>query len=159
MTVVENAPSVDADRQEQRTIVVSRAPDGGRDQFRRYKVFVDDTQVGLIGRAQTLRFDLPAGPHRLRLKIAWCSSPTLTAMVEPGESTSFRCAPGGEPSEALSAVTVGAADYIALQQTDEPMEAARALRYATNRFRLATALGFLGGCLALIGVWIRHQAG
>lgn len=56
-------------------------------------------------------------------------------------------------------MTVGAADYIALQQTDEPVEAARAPRYATTRFRLATTLGFLGGCLALIGAWIWHQTG
>ncbi|WP_405995029.1 hypothetical protein [Streptomyces sp. NBC_00986] len=151
-----NVPSAEADRQKQGTIVVSRAPDGGRDQFRRYKVFVDDAQVGLIGRGQTVRLDLPAGPHRLQLRIAWCTSPTLTAMVEPGEATSFRCAPGGEPSEALSAVTVGTADYIALQQTDEPMEAARVPRNGTTRFRLATALGFLGGCLVLIGAWIWH---
>lgn len=141
--MVDNVPATDADQQEQGTIVVSRAPDGGRDQFRRYKVFIDDTQVGLIGRGRTLRFDLPVGPHRLQLKIAWCSSPTLTAMVEPGEPTSFRCAPGGEPSEALSAVTVGAADYIALQRTDEPMEALRVPRDGTPRFQLATALGFL----------------
>ncbi|MFI5882482.1 hypothetical protein [Streptomyces sp. NPDC051554] len=156
---MDNVPSADADRQKQGTIVVSRAPDGGRDQFRRYKVFIDDTQIGLIGRGQTLRFDLPAGPHRLQLRIAWCSSPTLAAMVEPGEVTSFRCAPGGEPAEALSAVTEGAADYIALQQTDEPMEAPRAVRNGTTRFRLATSLGFLGGGLALIGAWIWHYTG
>ena len=101
-------------------------------------MFIDDTQVGLVRRGQTVRFDLPAGPHRLRLRIAWCSSPTLTAMVEPGEATSFRCAPGGEPSEALNAVTVGTADYIALQQTDEQMdeqmEATRAPRNGMTRF-------------------------
>lgn len=157
--MVDNVPSADADRQKQGTLVVSRAPDGGRDQFRRYKVFIDDTQVGLIGRGQTLRLDLPVGPHRLQLRIAWCSSPTLTAMVEPGETTYFRCAPGGEPAEALSAVTVGAADYIALQQTDGPMEATRAPRNGTTRFQLATALGFLGGCLALIAAWTWHWAG
>ncbi len=134
--MVDNVQSAEADRQEQGTLVVSRAPDGGRDRFRRYKVFVDDTQVGLIGRGQTVRFDLPAGPHRLQLRIAWCSSPTLTAMVEPGEATSFRCAPGGDPSEALDAVTVGAADYIALQQTDEPIEAAETPRNGRTRFRI-----------------------
>ena len=139
--MVDNVQSAEADRQEQGTLVVSRAPDGGRDRFRRYKVFVDDTQVGLIGRGQTLRFDLPTGPHRLQLRIAWCSSPTLTAMVEPGQATSFRCAPGGEPSEALNAVTVGAADYIALQQTDEPMEAAEAPRNGRTRFRIALRIG------------------
>ena len=154
--MVDNVSSTEADRQQQGTLVVSRARDGYRDRFRRYKVFIDDAQVGLIGRGQTLRFDLPAGPHRLQLRIAWCSSPTLTATVEAGETTSFRCAPGGDPSEALDAVTVGAADYIALQQTDEPMEAPRAPRNGTTRFRLATALGFLAGCLALIVAWIWH---
>ena len=139
--MVDNVQSAEADRQKQGTLVVSRAPDGGRDRFRRYKVFVDDTQVGLIGRGQTLRFDLPTGPHRLQLRIAWCSSPTLTAMVEPGQATSFRCAPGGDPSEALNAVTVGAADYIALQQTDEPMEAAEAPRNGRTRFRIALRIG------------------
>ena len=157
--MVDNVPSAEAYRQKQGTIVVSRAPDGGRDQFRRYKVFVDDTQVGLIGRGQTLRFDLPAGPHRLQLRIAWCASPTLTATVEPGEATSFRCAPGGELSDALNAVTVGSADYIALKQTDEPMEAAGVPRNGMTRFRLAPALGFLGGCLVLIGARIWHWVG
>jgi hypothetical protein len=80
-------------------------------------------------------------------------------MVEPGEATSFRCAPGGELSDALNAVTVGAADYIALQQTDEPMETAGAPRNGRNRFCLAPALGFLGGCVVLIGAWIRHWVG
>ncbi|MFE2425847.1 hypothetical protein ACFXJ5_03645 [Streptomyces sp. NPDC059373] len=141
------------------TIVLSRAQDGYRDLLRRYAVLIDDTQVGWIARGQTLRFDVPAGPHRLQLKISWCSSAPLTAMVEAGETTSFLCAPGGEASETLTSVTAGAGDYIALRPTPEPIAVVKTALDGGTRFRLATALGFFGGGFTFIGAWIWHYTG
>ncbi|TDT95976.1 hypothetical protein EDD99_7818 [Streptomyces sp. 846.5] len=139
--------------------MLSRAKGGYRDVFRRYRVIIDDTQVGLIGRGQTLRFDVPAGAHQLQLKIDWCSSAPLTAVVEAGEAVCFVCAPGDEMSEALNSVTAAKNDYIILQPTTEPPDVVSTPQSRAARFRLATAFGFFGGCLTLIGAWIWHFTG
>ncbi|WP_329314348.1 hypothetical protein [Streptomyces sp. NBC_01262] len=141
------------------TIVLSRTQDGYRDLLRRYAVLFDDTQVGWISRGQTLRFEVPAGAPRLQLKISWCSSAPLTALVEAGQTTSFLCAPGGEASEALTSVTAGAGDYIALRPTPEPIAVARTPLDEGTRLRLATALGFFSGGFTFIGAWIWHYTG
>lgn len=97
----------------QGAVVLSRVQEGYRDALRRYAVLIDDTQVGSIGRGQTLRFEVPSGTHQLQLKIAWCSSQPLTAIVEPGKTVCFTCSPGGDASEGLVAVGADRGDYIA----------------------------------------------
>ena len=141
------------------TIVLSRARGGYRDVLRRYAVLVDDTKVGRIGRGETLRLDVPAGAHRLQLKIDWCSSAPLTAVVEGGEAVGFACAPGGEASEALNSVTAGRNAYIILEPATESPVAASVPPSRAARFRLATAFGFFGGGLTLIGAGIWHLTG
>ena len=101
----------------QGTIVLSRARGGYRDMFRPYLVLIDDIEIGRIKRGQTLRFDVPAGAHRLQLKIDWCTSAPLIAEVEAGQAISFVCAPGGSPVGAIAAVTAGADEYISLRHT------------------------------------------
>ncbi|MEV0906723.1 hypothetical protein [Streptomyces hokutonensis] len=102
------------------TVVLSRVRGGYRDMLRGYDILIDDTRVGSIRRGRTVRFQVPPGEHRLQLKIAWCSSRPLTVLVEEGGTVGFMCAPGGDASDALAAVTVDKDDYISLRQTSWP---------------------------------------
>ncbi|MFC1442704.1 hypothetical protein ABUW04_31070 [Streptacidiphilus sp. N1-10] len=141
------------------SIVLSRDRGGYRDVLRRYAVLVDGVQVGLIGRGQTLRLAVAAGEHRLQLKIDWCSSVPLTAVVEAGEDVCFVCAPGGGAAEAVGAVTAGMDAYITLRQAkDVPAVVSAPLSWAA-RFRLGAAFGFFGGALVLVGAGVWHLTG
>jgi hypothetical protein len=94
------------------TIELTRVQGGRRDLLRSYTVLIDEVPAGKIGRGQTLRLTVPEGPHQLRLKIDWCSSPAVTADVDAGTLTCFTCAPG--KSFVFVAVTFGAKHYISL---------------------------------------------
>jgi hypothetical protein len=155
----EGVPCVTPDPADRGTILLSRAPEGWRDLLRRYEVLIDGAQVGRIGRGETLRFDVAPGVHRLQLKIAWCSSAPMTVVAEAGKTASFFCAPGGGPSDALTSVTVGAGEYIALRQTPEPIAVVKASLDWRTRFLLGIAFGFFGGSLTLIGALIWRVMG
>jgi hypothetical protein len=144
---------------DQGTIELTRAQDGYQDFLRSYTVLIDEVPVGKVRRGQTLHLKVPAGTHHLRLAIAWCSSPSMTADVHAGTATYFVCAPGNQPS-AITAVTAGANDYIALWRT--PEAAAIPGRTHTDtlaRFRLSIAFAFFGGALTLMGAGIWHLTG
>ncbi|MER6291155.1 hypothetical protein [Streptomyces sviceus] len=140
-------------------IVLSRLRGSYRDALRRYAVLLDDAQVGSIGRGQTLRFEVPSGAHQLQLKIDWCSSQPLTALVEPGKTVCFICSPGGDASEGLTAVSANRGDYITLQQTPEPVVIAKTPLDRGTRLLVGAAIGFLGGGITLIGALIWHFTG
>jgi hypothetical protein len=69
------------------------------DPFRRYKVFVDDEQVGVIRRRETKTYEVEPGPHQLHLELAWAlfqpsdvrRSKAAFADVAPGEELKFTC--------------------------------------------------------------------
>jgi hypothetical protein len=84
--------------------VVNRVPGGYRDFARRYRVLVDDVEAGVIGRGKSFRCEVPAGTHKVQLKIDWCTSPALPAVVNAGGETAFGCAPGGGARDARRAV-------------------------------------------------------
>ncbi|WP_055586120.1 hypothetical protein, partial [Peterkaempfera griseoplana] len=152
-------PGNDAAPAGQGTVVLSRVQDGYRDALRRYTVLVDDATVGTIRRGRTLRLALPAGPHRLQLKVDWCASRPLTAVVEPGGTVSFVCSPGGDASEGLGAVGAGRDDYITLQQTPEPVVVTRTSPDRRTRFLLGAAFGFFAGALTLVAALVWHFTG
>ncbi|WP_328752788.1 hypothetical protein OHT57_45145 [Streptomyces sp. NBC_00285] len=143
----------------QGTIELTRVQDGYRDFLRSYAVLIDEVPVGKIRRGQTLHLEVPASSHQLRLTIAWCSSASMTADVEAGTPTCFVCAPGNQPS-AITAVTAGANDYIALWRTPEAAAAPAGTRIdGLTRFRLGIAFAFFGGAVTLIGAGIWHLTG
>ena len=141
------------------TVVLSRERGGYRDMLRGYDVLIDETRVGSIRRGKTVRFEVPPGEHRLQLKIAWCSSRPLTVLVEEGGTANFVCAPGGDASEGIDAVTVDKDDYITLQQTSEPIVMAKTPMGRGARLSLATAFGVFGGSLMLTVALIWHYTG
>ncbi|WP_316783201.1 aldo-keto reductase family protein [Streptomyces sasae] len=141
------------------TVVLSRVRGSCRDALRGYAVLIDDTQVGSIGRGQTLRFEVSPGAHRLQLKIAWCTSRPLTASVEEGRTAWFICSPGDDASEGLDAVGANREDYITLQQTSGPIVMAKTSMDRGTRLLVATAFGSFAGGIALIGALIWHYTG
>ncbi|NEA64650.1 hypothetical protein [Streptomyces sp. SID12488] len=122
-------------------------------------VLIDDTEVGRVGRGQTLHLDVPSGAHQVQLKVDWCSSEPLVAVVEPGETVFFACCPGGAASDGLRAVIDNKDDYITLRQTPEPIVMAKSPLDRRTRFLLGAAFGFFGGGLTLIGAWIWRYTG
>ncbi|MHA6765718.1 hypothetical protein [Streptacidiphilus sp. PAMC 29251] len=143
----------------QGTIELTRVQDGYQDFLRSYTVLIDEVPAGKIRRGQTLHLKVPAGTHELRLTIAWCSSPLMTADIDADTLTYFVCAPGNQPS-AITAVTAGANDYIALWRTPETAAIpARTRIDPLTRFRLGIAFAFFGGALTLIGAGIWHLTG
>lgn len=140
-------------------LLLARARGGYRDALRRYAVLVDGVQVGRVARGETVRFELPAGVHRLQLKIDWCTSPARVAVVEAGRTVCFACAPGGDATEGLAAVGAGSGDYITLERTPEPVEKGVAPTGGRARLQLGAAFGFFAGCFAVIGAWGSRLAG
>lgn len=139
--------------------MLSRVRRSYRDALRDYAVLIDDTQVGSIGRGQTLRFEASPGAHRLQLKIGTCTSRPLTASVEEGRTAWFTCSPGGDASEGLDAVLANREDYITLQQTSGPIVMAKTATDRGTRLTAATAFGSFAGGIALIGSLIWHYTG
>ncbi|MFE2582928.1 hypothetical protein [Streptomyces sp. NPDC059378] len=141
------------------TVVLSRVRGSYRDALRRYAVLLDDAQVGSIGRGQTLRLEVPSGAHQLQLKIDWCSSRPLTALVEPGRTVCFISSPGGDASEGLADVSANRGHYITLQQTPEPVVMTKTPLVRRTRLQMGAAIGFFGGGITLIGALIWHFTG
>lgn len=152
-------PSAEAARLGHGTVVLSRVQGSYRDALRGYAVLLDGARVGSIRRGQTLRFAVPSGAHQLQLKIDWCASRPLTALVEPGRTVCFVCSPGGDASEGLAAVGARRGDYITLQQTQEPLVMAKTPLDRGTRLLVGAAIGFLGGGITLAGAFIWHFTG
>lgn len=142
----------------QGTIELTRVQDGYQDFLRSYTVLIDEVPAGKIRRGQTLHLKVPAGTHQMRLTIAWCSSPSVTADIDTGTPTYFVCAPGNQPS-AITAVTAGANDYITLWRTEAAAVPDGTRIDALIRFRLGIAFAFFGGAVTLIGAGIWHLTG
>lgn len=100
------------------TIVLSRVPGGERDLLRRYDVRIDGIRIDGIRQGRTMRFEVPAGLHRLDLRIDWAGSRTLDVLVEPGGTASFACAPNSNWGRTNP--SVGRLPYIDLWPEPEP---------------------------------------
>src|SRR2546423_3118795 len=65
---------------------------GSKDSIREYQIELDDEVVGSVKAGESSSFDVQPGPHRLRLKIDWCSSGYLDFTIDNNEQTlSFEC--------------------------------------------------------------------
>ncbi|MFI2207548.1 hypothetical protein ACH47Z_44280, partial [Streptomyces sp. NPDC020192] len=138
------------------TLVLSRARGGYRYAVRGYAVLLDHAQVGSIRRGQTLRFEVPSGVHRLQLKIAWCSSPPLTAVVKPGSTVYFCCTPGDGSFDGLDDVLGNPGNYIALQRTPEPAAMDKIRLAWSGRVLMGASLGLLAGGITVIVALVWH---
>ncbi len=65
-------------------VVLTRPPQFA-DKTRKYRVFVDDVQVGTLGRGERLELPVAPGEHRMVLRVDWVSSNTLAFRAAEGE--------------------------------------------------------------------------
>jgi hypothetical protein len=65
------------------TIAVQRTDKPWPDRLRRYAVVIDGTVAGNLRRGESVEVPVPAGRHEVRLKIDWCSSPSVAVDVMP----------------------------------------------------------------------------
>lgn len=143
---------------EQGIIVLSRVRGGYRDVLRRYRVVLDGSDVGLIGRGERLRFEVPAGRHQLQLKIDWCASPLITTEVLQGQEVCFSCAPGGGPAEALQAATEDSQQYIELRQVPAGTVVLTPPLAPRAKLRLVCALVGFASMVSVLGAGLWHAA-
>jgi hypothetical protein len=64
-----------------------------RDRFRRYKVLIDDREVGRLRRGDSGRYEVPPGQHVLAVAIERKLSPNLEVSGDSKDTFSFRCGP------------------------------------------------------------------
>lgn len=99
---------------EEATLVISRKRGGWRDRARRYDILVDGKPMGKIKHGERLELLVPPGQHELFLKIAWCTSPSITFTAQPGDVVEFFCEPGAMAVDALQDVLGNTSQYIRL---------------------------------------------
>ena len=95
-------------------VEVERVVSHWRDLARAYRIFIDGTEVGKVSYGSTCKLAVSPGPHRLRMKIDWCSSDEISFDAQPGEIASFRCGPNAGSWRILYDATIGWARYISL---------------------------------------------
>ena len=64
---------------------------GYADKGRKYKVIVDDKQIGTIKESEIKCFDLSEGEHTIYLKIDWCRSNKIKFSINKDEIIEFDC--------------------------------------------------------------------
>ena len=98
-------------------VEVKRDANLWRDRIRDYRIFIDGTEAGRVGRGSTWKLAVPPGPHRMRLAIAWCRSRDADFDVQPGETARFRCGVSAGSWRVLYDITIGWSRYISLRRS------------------------------------------
>lgn len=106
-------------------MAVYRRPDIWTDRNRRYRIVVDDKEVGKIGADQRLSFDVSEVRHRVIVKIDYCSSNELLVTPQFGETVELICSSTGHPF--LKALFRRKA-YLNLDVGPDPMASADSVR-------------------------------
>jgi hypothetical protein len=101
------------------TIHLRRAPTRWADRARAYIICVDGNEQGRIRHREDIQFAVPAGNHRVQLRIDWCRSDSLDLSVEPGDEVFLECR--SRPAwQMLYWVTLGRERYIVLDRVKVP---------------------------------------
>lgn len=58
--------------------------------WRRFSIYIDGKQIGLIGNGETREFNIPPGQHSVYSKIDWCSSQALSFSIKENEVLAFK---------------------------------------------------------------------
>jgi hypothetical protein len=82
-------------------ILVTRPAVGYRDRGRRYRIEVDDEEVGQIGPGEQLSISSSPGRHVVQARIDWSGSPRLIVNVAEGGSSHLVVRPAGNAAMAL----------------------------------------------------------
>ena len=57
---------------------------------RKYKVYIDGDFSGKIGNGETKEFPVTEGEHTVKVTIDWCSSNTISCVINPDESKELK---------------------------------------------------------------------
>ena len=55
---------------------------GYADRIRKYRVFIDDKNVGKIASGETMEYDVSAGKHTIQVKIDWCRTEKIAFIAD-----------------------------------------------------------------------------
>lgn len=65
--------------------------------YRRYRILIDDREVGAVKRGETLRTTVTTGPHTVAARIDWSGSPAVEVNVPPGGRVALDVEPSSDP--------------------------------------------------------------
>src|SRR5829696_5228968 len=85
------------------TVYLRRVPQFW-DRIRKYQVFLDGAQIGEISRDETLNLSVEPGEHKIRLKLDWTRSNTLSFNARADENVYLECGNNAVRSEWWSIV-------------------------------------------------------
>jgi hypothetical protein len=68
------------------TIRIQRPKMFGAAVARKFRIYIDGTQVGMIGYGQQKEFETTAGRHTVTAKIDWCGSPDVIVNLNENET-------------------------------------------------------------------------
>jgi membrane associated rhomboid family serine protease len=68
---------------------------GFGDGLRRYRIAVDDKEVGKLSAGKEIELQITPGEHRVQLRLDWCSSNVLTVNVAEGHEMVLECGNSG----------------------------------------------------------------
>ena len=66
-----------------------RRPRGGF--IASYRIYIDGARVGRLGRGKSKSYELPPGPHVLKIKILYCDSGDFPFHLAPGTEVRLAC--------------------------------------------------------------------
>jgi hypothetical protein len=89
---------------------------GFTDRRRNYQVLLDGNKAGQIGHAETKRFPVSQGRHKLRLKIDWCGSREVEFDAKETEELIFRVTNLQNLIGVLGCVFLSPSSYLKLRQ-------------------------------------------
>ena len=82
---------------------------------RSYRVMLDGTVVGRVGRRTPLTVELAPGHHELHLRIDWMRSRSVQFDAGDGEEVRVRCWPNTNALTRLSSAVLRPGDHIAVE--------------------------------------------
>ena len=85
------------------------------DLVRRYKLFVNGRQVGVLGASGTLEVEVAPGPQEILARLDWCRSEPLRIETTPGQTVGIDVTNDWSPLLAIWAVTFGHRKYLTLK--------------------------------------------
>jgi hypothetical protein len=98
--------------------IVLRRDSGYADRLRKYRVILDDLEIGRIGNGDEKRFDITPGEHRLMIKVDWGRSGVVRFIAVEGQMLEFECGSNLRGANLLFAIyyaTFGFRNYLWLR--------------------------------------------
>jgi hypothetical protein len=99
-------------------IRLDRQLEGRTDSWRDYRLVLDGTVVGRLGRGERLELETEAGSHELHLILDYCRSRSVELNLTEGEEVRLRCRPNANSFSLLYWLMFRRSDYMSLEIVD-----------------------------------------